>query len=422
MKLLNYTSKYLLILLLPLITIWAVIFYYALLDEIYDSLDDGLENQKMVILQNPESIEGAFANQDFKKGNHVITKIDQHEYSNFKESYRDTLMFMQNENDYEPVRVYESIFKDSVGYYKIKIITSMVEEDDLIENLAVYLVILYFLMLVSIVLLNNILLRKIWKPFNSLISQLKSFRIEKETTLKIKESDIEEFQLLNQTMEQLTEKSRKSYLNQKHFIENASHELQTPLAISINKLELFSEKNNLNEEQLKDIGFVLDNLGRLTRLNKSLLLLSKIENQQFIEEESLDFEHLIIRIAEDFNDLLQHKEMELKISFNEKLEYKMNKDLAIILLTNLIKNSIVHGLKKEVITIDVSSKKLTVSNFGVATALDSNNLFSRFKKMNTDSRSTGLGLAIAKAIAQKYQLELTYDYTETHNFTIHFPS
>ncbi|HET8829648.1 MAG TPA: histidine kinase dimerization/phospho-acceptor domain-containing protein, partial [Pelobium sp.] len=279
MKLLNYTSKYLLILLLPLITIWAVIFYYALLDEIYDSLDDGLENQKMLILQNPESIEGALANQNFRKGNHVITKIDQHEYSNFKESYRDTLMFMQNENDYEPVRVYESIFKDNGAYYKIKVITSMVEEDDLIENLATYLVILYFLMLISIVLLNNIILRKIWKPFHSLISQLKSFRIEKETTLKIKESDIEEFQLLNQTMEQLTEKSRKSYLNQKHFIENASHELQTPLAISINKLELFSEKNNLNEEQLKDIGFVLDNLGRLTRLNKSLLLLSKIENQ-----------------------------------------------------------------------------------------------------------------------------------------------
>ncbi len=421
MKLLNYTSKYLLILLLPLITIWAVIFYYALLDEIYDSLDDGLENQKVLILQHPESIESAFENHDFRKGNHVVTRIGEQEYSSFKESYRDSMMYMQNEKDFEPVRIYESTFKENEEHYKLKIITSMVEEDDLIENLATYLVILYLLMLTSIVLLNNIILRKIWKPFYSLILQLKSFRIEKETTLKIKKTNIEEFDLLNQTMEQLTEKSRTSYQNQKHFIENASHELQTPLAISINKLELFSEKNNLSEDQLKDIGFVLDNLGRLTRLNKSLLLLSKIENQQFIEEESLNFEELVKRIALDFDDLLQHKEMSLNISVSDKLVYRMNKDLAIILLTNLIKNAIVHGVKQEVITVDISTQKLCISNFGMSKKLDTNSLFSRFKKMNTDSRSTGLGLAIAKAIAQKYQLELAYDYTETHNFTVHFP-
>ncbi len=421
MKLLNYTSKYLLILLVPVITIWAVIFYYALLDEIYDSLDDGLENQKVMILQHPELIESAFENNNFKKGNHVIEKIDKHEYHDFEESYRDSLMYMQNEKDYEPIRVFESTFKEKEEHYKIKIITSMVEEDDLIKSLATYLIILYLLVLISIVLLNNIILRKIWKPFYSLISQLKSFRIENDTTLKIDKTGIDEFELLNQTMEQLTEKSRKSYLNQKHFIENASHELQTPLAISINKLELFSEKNALNEEQLKDIGFVLDNLARLTRLNKSLLLLSKIENQQFVEEESVNFEDLINHIAQDFEDLLEHKKMILNVSVQTELVYKMNKDLAIILLTNLIKNAIVHGVKQGIIGIDVSNKRLTITNYGVNKALDDSKLFSRFKKMNTDARSTGLGLAIARAITQKYQLQLSYAYHDAHCFTLDFP-
>lgn len=407
---------------LPLITIWAVLFYYAMLDEIYDSLDDGLENQKILILQHSESLEAAFSNQDFTKGNHLITKIDKKEYSKFEENYRDTSMYMLNEEDYEPVRIYESTFKEDGEYFKIKIITSMVEEDDLIKNLATYLIVLYLLMLISIIVLNNITLRKIWKPFNNLISQLKTYRIEKEVTLKIEKTNIEEFQLLNQTMEQLTEKSRTSYLNQKHFIENASHELQTPLAISINKLELFSEKNDLNDDQLKDIGFVLDNLGRLTRLNKSLLLLSKIENQQFLEEENVKFDELVDGIAVDFEDLLQHKGMKLNIEHKHSLAYKMNKDLAIILLTNLFKNSIVHGLKNQTIDVQISENELMVSNFGLPTELDSNNLFSRFKKMNTDAKSTGLGLAIAKAITQKYNLKLSYNYTHKHNFVIRFPS
>ncbi|WP_017259023.1 sensor histidine kinase [Pedobacter arcticus] len=421
MKLLNYTSKYLLILLVPLITIWAVIFYYALLDEIYDSLDDGLENQKVMVLEHPELIESAFENQNFKKGNHVIEKIGEQEYHNFEESYRDSLMYMQNEKDYEPVRVFESTFKDSGAYYKIKIITSMVEEDDLIKNLATYLIILYLLILISIVSLNNFVLRKIWKPFYSLIDQLKSFRIENETTLKINKTDIDEFELLNQTMEQLTEKSRKSYLNQKHFIENASHELQTPLAISINKLELFSEKNDLTEEQLKDVGFVLDNLARLTRLNKSLLLLSKIENQQFVEVERVDFESLVNHIAQDFEDLLLHKGTTLNIVVKNELQYQMNKDLAIIMLTNLMKNAIVHGVKQGTINIVILGKQLILSNYGVNHALDDDKLFSRFEKMNTDSRSTGLGLAIAKAITQKYQLQLNYTYSTIHNFIVVFP-
>jgi len=177
MKLLNYTSKYLFILLLPLITIWAVIFYYALLDEIYDSLDDGLENQKVLIVQRLHTDKTVPENLDFNRGNHTIKKISKKEYNKFDDNFKDTLMYMQNEEEFEPVRIYESTFKKNENYYKIKIITSMVEEDDLIKNLITYLVVLYLVMLISIVLLNNIVLRKIWKPFYSLISQLKKFRI-----------------------------------------------------------------------------------------------------------------------------------------------------------------------------------------------------------------------------------------------------
>ena len=420
MKLLNYTSKYLLILLLPLMAIWAVIFYYAMLGEIYDSLDNGLENRKVLILQHTESKLNVISTQNFKTGNYAVETIGKQEFSRFKESYRDTAMYMQSEQDFEPVRIYESAYSENGAYFKIKIITSMVEQDDLIRNLAIYLAALYLVMLVSIILLNNILLRKIWRPFYGLMSQLKKFNIASEAMIVVKDSTIDEFQLLNDTVRDLTEKSKKTFLNQKHFIENASHELQTPLAISINKLELYSEKNELTEDQFKDIASVLDNLSRLTRLNKSLLLISKIENQQFIQEENVDFNVLTDTIALDFEDFLLHRDMELKIWSNSSLLFEMNKDLASILITNLVKNAIVHGKEHSTICIEISNKKFLISNEGGNSALNGEHLFSRFAKNSVDTRSTGLGLAITKAITQKYKIGLTYTFNESHNFTLDF--
>lgn len=420
MKLLNYTSKYLAILLVPLITIWAFIFYYAMLDEIYDSLDDGLENQKVLLLQrlptNPEILD----HNDLELWNHTLSPITKEQYDKFKERNADTLVYMHNEQDFEPVRIYETKLTYNDRYYKVKFITSMVEEDDLIEDLVVYLIVLYVSLMITIVILNNLMLKKIWRPFHSLIDQLRDFRIEKYHPIKTMDTSIEEFELLNISVTTLIDQSRARYLEQQHFIENASHELQTPLAISINKLELFLENTKLPEDDVKTMSSILDNLGRLTRLNKSLLLLSKIENRQFVDEEMIEFNRLAADIIDDFSDLAAHRNIGLYLESGADLKFKMNKDLANILLTNLIKNAIVHGQKNTTITIH--PKTLLVRNFGNAAALDSDILFSRFKKLSNDKKSTGLGLAIGKAIADKFGIRLKYSYNnEQHEFSLEFP-
>lgn len=422
MKLLNHTSKYFLLLLLPLLTIWAVVFYYAMLDEIYDSLDDGLDNQKLLLLQRIPNNPSILEHRALNEWNHKISPISEETYQNFKESFKDTLMYMQNEADFEPVRVHESVFTTQKRHYKIKVITSMVEEDDLIVDLVQYLILLYLLLIVAIVIINNWMLKQIWRPFHNLITQLRSFRIETDTQIYPKETSIEEFKMLNDTVLGLISTSRERFVEQKHFIENASHELQTPLAISINKLELFLENNPLNKEQLADMASVLDNLGRLTRLNKSLLLLSKIENQQFSEEEYLDFNVLIADIVTDFEDFSTHKNIKIEIETVSNLDYRMNKDLALILLTNLIKNAIVHGQRNEIIHIEIQSDSFTIKNTGKPESLSYSNLFSRFKNMNPDNKSTGLGLAIAQAIAHKYHLQIVYRFEGLHSFKVVFPN
>ncbi|PRX48838.1 sensor histidine kinase [Salegentibacter salegens] len=420
MKLLNYTTSYFAAILLVLLGIWAVIFYLEMLDEIYDSLDDGLDNQKMLVInrakENPEVLQRS----EFKDGSYTIRPIDKNNAVSFKDFYRDTLMYMQNEDEYEPVRLLETVFKKDDEFYKLKIITSMVEEDDLIEDLLFSLILLYVGLILSIVLLNNLILKKIWNPFYTLLQQLKDFRLGIDQKIETAPSNIEEFNLLNSRVEQMLGKSISSYNSQKQFIENAAHELQTPLAISINKLELLVEKEDLNNEQIELIASVLNNLEGLTRMNNALLLLSKIENQQFPDEEIVDFNDLISELKNNFEDLASHKEMKISIERTSDLKYKMNKGLAGILLSNLLKNAIVHGQKNSEIGIIISAKNFTISNIARNGALDPENVFSRFQKNSPSKTSTGIGLAIAKTIAEKCEIQLTYQYEQKHTFQLNF--
>ena len=421
MKLLNYTTSYFAAILLVLLGIWAVIFYLEMLDEIYDSLDDGLDNQKMLVINRAKSDPEIIQRLNFEDGSYTIRPISNKLAMNFRDSYRDTLMYMQNEKDYEPVRLLETVFKKGDEFYKLKIITSMVEEDDLIEDLLFSLVLLYVGLILSIVLLNNLILKKIWNPFYGLLQQLKNFRLEEDQKINTVSSNIEEFNLLNTRIEQMLEKSVSSYNSQKQFIENAAHELQTPLAISINKLELLVENEDLNNQQIELVASVLNNLEGLTRMNNSLLLLSKIENQQFPDEQEVIFNDLIEELKQDYEDLADHKNIKINIESTSVLKHTMNRGLAKILLSNLLKNAIVHGQKQSNIEILISENSFRISNSSNQASLDPEKVFSRFQKNAGSKNSNGIGLAIAKTIAKKYNFQLKYFYTEKHNFQLNFP-
>src|SRR5690606_3275909 len=130
MKLLNYTTTYFAVILIFLLAIWAVFFYVEIMDEIYDSMDDGLENQKMLVIRKAREDPSILERSVFEDGNYIITPITVEAGKGFTDAYRDTLMFRENEDDYEPVRLLESVFRQDGNFYKIKVVTSMVEEDD----------------------------------------------------------------------------------------------------------------------------------------------------------------------------------------------------------------------------------------------------------------------------------------------------
>lgn len=422
MKLLNYTLSYLSIALLVVVGVWAVIFYVNMLDEIYDSIDDGLENSKILIIRKVESDTSLIHKTEFMESNYAIHGITDNHALHVRDIYMDSALYMQNEKDFEPVRMLKTVFRASNGkYYELQIVSSMVEEDDLIEDLFYAIVWLYIVLLASVLIINNVLLRRVWKPFYTILDRLKNFRLGSTENFAAEKTNVSEFNSLNETVSSLLQRNIAIFNSQKQFIENASHELQTPLAISINKLELLTEKNSLSDEQLKEISTVIESLERLTRLNKTLLLLSRIENRQFPQETSINFNDLAVRLVSAYGDLSEFKSVTIQVEQPGTCIYTLNAELAEIMLSNLIKNAILHNYPDGSVTITIHSSGISVTNTSHTGSLDETHIFDRFYKNSSAKNSTGLGLAIVKSIVDYYGYTIRYTYThQHHSFAISF--
>ncbi len=420
MKLLNYTSVYFSLALLIVISIWAAAFYYTMLIEIYDSIDDGLDNQKGLVIQKAATDTTLLKKNNFDESDYTINEIPAGAALNLRDTYIDTMMFMQNERSDEPVRLLKTVFLQNGKYYELKVATSMVEEDDLVKQMFFSLLWLYLGLVLFIIIFNNFLFKRIWQPFYRLLKHLKKFRLDKPEPVTPIKTKVDEFNMLNETVQKFVQRNIDTYTSQKHFIENASHELQTPLAISINKLESLAEDEQLKPDQLKLVASALDHLERLTRLNKSLLLLSKIENKQFAEASAVNINELTKKITADFSDQLTFSGLKLTIAEKNSCIKKMNSDLAAILLINLVKNAIIHNKAGGFITITIHSDSLMIENSGVEKPLDQQKIFSRFHSDEPSSASTGLGLAIVKAIGDLYDFNTSYRYEQKHIITVHF--
>jgi signal transduction histidine kinase len=422
MKLRNYTLRYLIIALLGVIAVWAGLFYAVILDEVYDNINDGLKNSKILIIREAYSNEKILNTPEFGINQFKITPLPKGGNYNNSDKLTSTFEFSEYDNEDQPIRLLETVFNDAKGNpHLLTIRASMVEEDELMEDLLTALIALYVMLVVSIAIINQVILRRVWKSFYQMLDRLKNFRLGTGVSFQAPQSPVEEFKTLGKELETMLKRNEEIYSSQKQFIENASHELQTPLAISLNRLELFAENNNLPEAQMEQLGKISDTLNRLVRLNKSLLMLSKIENRQYAEEENINFNELVLQLTEDFNDLAEYKDVTISIDETASLNFIMNRGLAITLVSNLIKNAIIHNQKGGFVNINIQSKSITIMNTGSEKALDTDNIFRRFYRDNYNENSTGLGLSIVNSIISNYKLTISYSYDGMHIFNITFP-
>ncbi|HTG57096.1 MAG TPA: HAMP domain-containing sensor histidine kinase [Niabella sp.] len=420
MKLLNHTLLYLSVSLLGVLGLWAVVFYFFMLQEVKETVDDGLTNYKMFIVHRAQGDTSMLSSNLFGDKNYRINEISAEQAIRVLDTYKDTLIYQERLEQHAPVRLLTTAFVANEKYYELKIISAVINKADLIRKLFLALAALYGVMLASILVVNNFVLKKIWKPFHYLLTQLRNFKLGNTPLFKPAHTSVKEFRELNDSLQSLLQRNSDTYLSQKQFNENASHELQTPLAISINKLELLAERGALTDEDAATVGEVIQALESLKRLNKALLLLSKIENQQFAEEQIVRFNDIFQRLVRDFADLLRFRKVQIQLLEDGSFEKQMNYALAEILVINLLKNAIVHNIPGGAIVITVSDSGFGIENTGDSSEpLDEEKMFNRFYKRSAESGSTGLGLAIVKAIAGLYHLSAYYTFSAgKHMFSI----
>jgi signal transduction histidine kinase len=421
MKLLNQSIFILSFAFLAIIGIWTIIFYFNLKSEIRDSIDDGLDNNRMLILQKMMLDSALLYQKEFGGNNFKVHPISKQQAFSYTDVYKDTMMYRLNEDDLEPVRVLHSAFEHQDSFYRLTVISSLVEEDDLIESSFWGVVWLFIILITSIMIVNNLVLRKVWNPFYEILERLKNYRLDRDEIPANIETNTKEFKQLQEASNTLFRHSKEAYLSQKQFTENASHELQTPIAIITNKLELLLESENLAENDATTIAEVIKMTSRLKKLNQSLLLLVKIENKQFLEEDLISINQVIKRILENYQELIKFQNIELELVEQGELTFQMNEMLAEMLISNLFRNALFHNHKSGLIKVKITKQDFIILNSGMDSALDSNTIFNRFEKDQSKSKSTGLGLAICKAICKSSGIEIEYQFKEKeHNFSLIF--
>jgi signal transduction histidine kinase len=261
----------------------------------------------------------------------------------------------------------------------------------------------------------------LWKPFYKTLKQIESFEIDKTRKPEFTKTEIEEFNRLNSSIEKLIEKNTAIYKTQKEFIENAAHELQTPLAVFQAKIDTLIQRTDVTKEQSEILDSLNENVSRLNRLNKNLLLLSKMENAVYNDKQTISLTNCIKKNLDFFTEQARAKHLIIKIDSGEDFEVKSNPVLADVLISNLFLNSIKHNIEQGEINISTNNSSLIFTNSGRAQSLNSEHLFNRFSKVNPSEDGTGLGLSIIKKIADINGWQVSYNYSNNlHSFTISF--
>jgi len=293
-------------------------------------------------------------------------------------------------------------------------------EEDIMQGVMIQYLLISGVLGIAIILVNSMMAKRLWKPFDETLRQAEDFRVENGVFPPLPESRIKEFTRLNLALNELMKNSLESYQTQKEFTENASHELQTPLAVFQSKLDLLLQQPDLTQQQADIIQGLYDVSNRLSRLNKNLLLLAKIDNKQYNQLATIELIATLKEVLPFLENLTGNLTLHKEFDCTE-LKLRGNQSLLESLINNLVINAVRHNIPQGEIRITVTNRQFTISNTSSEGALDKHLLFNRFYRPSEKAKGNGLGLSIAKAICDYHGWEIDYTYREgMHVFSVEF--
>lgn len=295
-------------------------------------------------------------------------------------------------------------------------------ERDIVQGVMIQFALIAAILGIAIVLVTRFLSRRLWKPFHKTLDAIEAFRLESGTCPQLGDSDITELNRLNQALERMMRGSLRSYKAQKEFTENASHELQTPLAVFQSKLDLLLQQPGITEGQAAIIQDLYQMNGRLSRLSRNLLLLAKMDNSQYSLTEQVDVVGLLNHLTPYLESLAGSLTIEKRFQ-RPSLKIKANRSLLESLVNNLVVNAVRHNRQGGKIVLSVTDGGMAVANTSDGGPLDGDHIFDRFYRASGSGNGYGLGLAIVKAVCDYHGWNVKYEYSDgLHQFKVAFGS
>jgi len=416
MKLLDKYNRISLMATITVMIITGIIYYFTISYVLTEEVDDDLRSEETEIFAHVKRFNTL---PDVFKSDYLKINFQQIGADTVKHRFEDVHFWEVSEKEVERGRELISSVKVNGLIYRITIIQSKVETEELIRVIFLITLCIVVLLILTLIVINRLLIGSLWQPFYQMLKQMKLFNLRDHTLIGGPETDIDEFKDMNEEVTAMSLRVNRDYQELKKFVENASHELMTPLAVINSKLDTLVQSGELTDRQGTLIGEVYGMVSKMRKLNKTMLLLSKIENRLIHEKEKLDLQPIIAEVINDFQELLSAKSLILKPSL-QHAEVLINKELLYLLLNNLIGNAIRHNHVGGQIFITLNQNQLIIANTGQFEALKKDTIFQRFNK-SPESEGSGLGLTLSREICEASGFTLTYAYLHNnHTFTMDF--
>lgn len=334
--------------------------------------------------------------------------------------FSDTLAMHPHLNQLEMMRKLQVKKKIAGKFFEITMIDVIIEDSDIYESVVKIIVRLFALFTLVMIIGTFLMTRRLLRPFKGTLNRIRKFKVQDPAPLTLPATSTSEFEQLNQILSEMSVRAQNEYQALKKFSENASHEMQTPLAIASGKLDLLADSDNLSEEQFRLVTSAQQSLKKLSHLGQSLSLLTKIENKEFTPDQHTNISDMLNESIENFKEFFEMKDLKLSTNIREGVTANLNIHLGSILLNNLINNSIKHNYRGGEVEISLDEHHLQLRNTGEKPTVPVHQLFNRFEKDGTSNDSSGLGLAIVMEICDAHNMKIDYVYNGVHQIDIYF--
>lgn len=409
MKLLDKTTLYYFVALIPIYLVSSMLFMFVAKHLNINHVDNNLhEDKESIIYQaktiHPKHIESELSHDYFIKRISSDTMIE--------ERLETVVIYDTIEDEDEEYRqLTTSLFYDD-NQYEIILRNSLVEDSTLLYSIFVLFVVLMVFSMALFLLFNRAISRRIWDPFYSMLANLQSFQVGRAMKLPVVSSNISEFNTLGKELEGVTKRVDDDYMRQKEFIDIVSHELQTPLSVISLHIENLIQHEMLTDFEVNNLEIIQNTTLKMSRMNKALLLLSRINNNQYRDIKQISLSKVVADQLADYKDFLDAKNIRCGLKLQEQITIEIDVVLAEILVGNLIQNAIRHNYQGGQVWVDLTETHLEIKNTGDAPSIEGNQVFDKFVK-STSAESVGLGLSIVKGICELMGFVIEYNYDST---------